>query len=73
MQQHQSEIAQEKKLGQDYQKSFTPTQKQKIASLQQQARAQLQKLQANPKMSLQNKQQTAGAIYRDTQRQRRRS
>ena len=69
LQQHQAEIAQAKALGQQFQKSLTATEKQKITAIQQQAQAQIQKLQANPKMSLPVKQQTAGAIYRDMQRQ----
>ena len=69
MKQHQAEIAQAKKLGQDYQKSFTAAQKQKIKTIQQQAQAQLQKLQSDPKASALVKQTTAAAIIRDAQRQ----
>ena len=67
--QHQSEITKSNQLNASYQKSFTPAQKQKMLALQQEAQAQAQKVQNDPKMAADTKNQTLAAIGRDTQRQ----
>jgi hypothetical protein len=72
---HQGEISQLRQLtaklaalNTTTQKSLSPAQEQKIKALQDQARAQLQKLEAQ-NSSPQVKQETAQAIVRDAQRQ----
>ena len=69
LKQHQAEINQARKLGQDYQRSFTAAQQTEAQGLQQQAQAQMQKFMADPKMSQAGPAADAAAICRDAQRQ----